>query len=105
MVSLLVDDVRILDTDFTARSYDDAVEILSTQEIDTLFLDHDYGDPDPRKNGSGLIRWLTMNTEHLPKKIVLVTQNPVGEQNIRAHLSSLKKSKGIDIPISRLETA
>lgn len=64
---------------------------------DVLYLDHDLGDPDPDKTGYGIMKWLEAKCNEddvqreffLPKKIVLVTSNPVGRKNMQVVIDKL----------------
>jgi len=95
-LSLLIDDLRVFDTDFTARCYDDGIFILATQPIHTLILDHDFGDQIPGQDGAGVMQWLSSRTDRLPKHVVIVTSNTPGRANIISHISSLQRA-GFDI--------
>ena len=81
---LLIDDLRILEADRTARTFDDGIEALKNEgPWDVLLLDHDYGDPDPAKNGEGIMKFLEANPGLLPGHIHFVTANPVGRERMR----------------------
>lgn len=77
--ALLIDDLRNIKADVVARTYDDGIRALQFMgPFDILYLDHDYGDPDPAKTGYGIMCWLEEHPEFLPGSIFLVTSNPVG---------------------------
>lgn len=81
---LLIDDMRKMNVDRTARSYEDGIcALLQEGPWDVLYLDHDLGDEDPKKTGYGIMCWLETYPEYLPKKIVFVTSNPVGRVNMQ----------------------
>ena len=76
MRRLLIDDERNIDADRVARDFDDGIIALKDEgPWDLLYLDHDFGDPDPAKNGYGILCWLEEHTEYLPGNIKLVTSN------------------------------
>lgn len=80
--TLLIDDVRNIDATKVCRTYDEGIEALRTEEWETLYLDHDLGDPDPKKTGYGIACFIEENPSHRPYRIQLVSQNPVGRANI-----------------------
>lgn len=59
---------------------------------DVLYLDHDLGEEDPRKTGMGIMNFLEENPAFLPKKIVLVTSNPVGRAQMQVVINKLYKT-------------
>lgn len=77
---LLIDDIRDLNCDVTARTYADGIVALKEygQKIECLCIDHDLGE---EKTGYDVIMWAI---EHrlLPKKVQIVSVNPVGRENI-----------------------
>lgn len=90
MQTLLIDDMRTMDVTRTVRCFDDGIAALQERQWDVLYLDHDLGDfsgPNgSERNGYHVVCWLEQNPEHLPKKIVVVSSNPVGRSNIQAVL-------------------
>lgn len=81
---LLIDDIRNLPADRTARTFDDGIEALKNEgPWDLLLLDHDYGDPDPAKTGEGIMKFLEENPQYIPGAISFVTGNPVGRERMR----------------------
>ncbi len=82
MKTLLIDDMRDIQADVIARTYDEGIDALENEgSFDILFLDHDLGCYDENgieTNGYHILCWLEENREYLPGKIVLVTANPVG---------------------------
>jgi hypothetical protein len=88
--TLLIDDMRDIKTDRVARTYDDGISALKNEgPWDTLYLDHDLGELDPRKTGYGIMNFLEQNPELLPKNIVLVTSNPVGRKQMEVIIKRL----------------
>jgi hypothetical protein len=88
--TLLIDDMRNIPADRIARTFDDGIEALTNGgPWDTLFLDHDLGEEDPKKTGYGIICFLEENQNLLPKEIVLVTSNPVGRQKMQMVIDRL----------------
>jgi len=68
-MQILIDDVR---------TFAQAVMIGCSGEIDVLWLDHDLGE---EKTGYDLISW-AMRVQIKPEKVRLITQNPVGRENM-----------------------
>ena len=69
------------------RNAKDGIAALRTMEWDILYLDHDFG---AEENGTGyeVACWIEQNRTNSPKKIVLLTSNPVGRENIARALAS-----------------
>lgn len=87
---LLIDDMRNIRADYVARTFDDGVyALLNEGPWEILYLDHDLGDPLPYKTGYDIINFLEANQSLLPKKIVLVTDNPVGRQKMQKVINRL----------------
>lgn len=90
MLTLLIDDARTLEVTQTARNYADGIAALQERQWDVLYLDHDLGDfsgPNGReRTGYDVVCWLEQNPEFMPKKVVVVSSNPVGRSNIAAVL-------------------
>jgi len=94
MRTLLIDDLRNIEADRVARTFDDGIVALRDEgPWDELFLDHDYGDPDPHKNGEGIMKFLEENPGLLPGNIILVTANPVGRQRMEVIIDKLYAAK------------
>lgn len=86
--TLLIDDMRTLDVTRIVKTFDEGIrELQFGGPWDILYLDHDLGEPDPKKTGYGVMCWLEENTEFLPKEIKLVTSNPVGRKQMEVVLS------------------
>lgn len=87
---LLIDDMRNILADRTARTYDDGIKALETEgPWDVLYLDHDLGDPDERKTGYGIMCWIEANPQFKPAKISIVSANPVGRKNMLVVIQKL----------------
>jgi hypothetical protein len=86
MKTLLIDDQRNLKADCVARTFKDGIKQLKSSKWELLLLDHDLGCFDEKtgieKTGYDIICWLEKNPNRLPKKIELVTSNPVGRQRM-----------------------
>lgn len=95
MKTILIDDLRDIQADVVARTYDTGIQALQEQgPFDVLYLDHDFGDPDPRKTGYGVICWLEANQKFLPGEIKLVTANPVGRKQMQTVIDRLYACRG-----------
>lgn len=89
MKALLIDDLRNPDyvasrhgvsVTAIARNYQAGITALKNDKWDVLFLDHDLADFDENgreKDGMHILDFLEEFPEYLPKKIQLVTMNPV----------------------------
>jgi hypothetical protein len=86
MLTLLIDDKRDIEATRVTRNYADGIAALQERQWDVLYLDHDLGDfsgPNgSERNGYHIVCWLEEHPEHLPKRIVVVSSNPVGRKNI-----------------------
>ena len=97
-INLYVDDIRRCPENFiVARNYDEAINILNTNEINILSLDHDLGidDNGVEKNGYDIVKYIC---EHgiSPKKIYLHTDNAVGRDNMYYTLIGARNRGFID---------
>lgn len=99
---LLIDDQRTkefikatygLDVTKVAADYFDGIkELQFGAPWDILLLDHDLGtyNVDGKElNGTHIMDFLEANPDLLPKKIVLVTSNPVGRKNMQAIIDKI----------------
>lgn len=78
---LLVDDVRdSMGCDIVARNAEAAKELIFCLrgKLDCIIFDHDLGEGE---NGFNVLKWALENNL-CPNKIQLVTNNPVGRQNM-----------------------
>ena len=77
----------------------EAIELLESQEWDTLFLDHDLGGETMVDSGSGtgyeVAKWLSEHPERKPRQIILHSYNPVGRANMKAALPEAEEAPGI----------
>lgn len=101
MKTLLIDDLRNVEfvnktwnvqvTD-VARTFAEGINALKEGNIDTLLLDHDLACFDEEGNeltGYKVMLFLEEHPEYLPKRIVLVTSNPVGRDKMQAVINKL----------------
>lgn len=65
-----------------ARTYDEALLMMRKHAYDTLFLDHDLGEP---RTGYDLLLQLQEDGV-CPPKVVCISLNPVGRARIEAAL-------------------
>lgn len=87
---LVIDDLRNIKADYTARTFEDGIRALTDMgPWQMLYLDHDLGDPDPSKTGYDIINFLEANPELLPDRIVLVTSNPVGRKKMQSVIDKM----------------
>ena len=101
MKTLLIDDERSVEfvnhkwsvqvTD-VARTFAEGINTLKAGEIDTLLLDHDLACFDEDGNeltGYKIMLFLEEHPEYLPKRILLVTSNPVGRAKMQTVIDKL----------------
>lgn len=85
MRTLLIDDIRDIHCDVTARNVEVAKAVLlSGLSFDVVYLDHDLG---CRETGLDILRWM-FAVDVRPKHVVLVTMNPVGRRNMESELTA-----------------
>ena len=71
-----------------ARTYDEAVKLLSTNQYTDIYLDHDIASfrPDGREmTGYDVVLFLVdrkHNNEYVPQNFHMLTANPVGRKNM-----------------------
>jgi len=85
---LLIDDVRDINVDITARTPETGKRILQSQPITHLYLDHDLGqdsDGNEVDNGYKVLNWAIEN-DCVPANVIVVYSNPVGRTNIERAL-------------------
>ena len=87
--TLLIDDIRDLPAECILRNPDLAEDILKAVKWEVLYLDHDLGEG--CITGYDILCWLEENPEYLPKRIELVTDNPVGRKRMQQVLDKLYK--------------
>lgn len=93
MKTLLIDDIRDIKADRIARDFTDGLIALRYEgPWDLVLLDHDlanFGPNGKEYTGYDILCWLEENPKYLPKKIILVTANPVGRQRMQQVLNKL----------------
>jgi hypothetical protein len=90
--SLWIDDIRTPDNPDQydiARTYDEAIDFLSKNKYNTIFLDHDLADFKDGKERTGytIVLWLAErahNGLYVPHEYKFLTANPVGRRNMAA---------------------
>ena len=82
----LIDDLRDIYCDFVARNGHDGLTMMKEHfdEIGTLCLDHDLGDAH-ELSGYDVLKAL-LAEELLPDIVILVTDNPIGRENMAREL-------------------
>lgn len=96
MRTLLIDDLRNIEADRVARTFDDGIVALRDEgPWDELFLDHDLGDfvIGTERTGEHIMKFLEENPQYLPGNIILVTANPVGRQRMEVIIKKLYAAK------------
>jgi CheY-like chemotaxis protein len=89
MRSIVIDDVRNIAADVVCRTYKDGLDALQTNSpFDVLYLDHDLGEMPPQ-DGYHIACWIETNAQQRPKKVVIVSSNPVGIMNIELALNKV----------------
>lgn len=79
---LLIDDLRNLDADIIARNSIAAIDVIKNfPTFQEIWFDHDLGDH--VDTGLTVMKHMVLKyKDKFPKKIVLVTSNPVGRKNM-----------------------
>jgi len=76
-----------------ARTYDEAIEMLSKHMYTDIYLDHDiasFDDAGRERTGYDIVLFLVdrkINNEYVPKNFHMLTSNPVGRNNMEAVIS------------------
>ena len=98
MQVLLIDDLReIPGVTYVARTFDDGIAALRDDgPWDLLLLDHDLGEEDPRHTGYNVLCWLEELAEYLPRRIELVTANPVGRGKMEVVIERMYEMQSRD---------
>lgn len=87
---LVIDDLRVIEADYTARTFEDGIKALkSGGPWALLYLDHDLADENPSHTGYNIMNFLEANPELLPGRIICVSSNPVGRQRIQTVIDLL----------------
>ena len=90
MRTLLIDDMRSGDVTVTARTFNEGIRALTEQgPFDILYLDHDLGEDEQSHTGMGIMDFLEINPQYLPKVITIVSSNPVGRRNMQVVIDRL----------------
>lgn len=91
--TLLIDDMRNLKADKIARTYDDGIKALESEQWDVLLLDHDLGcfDKNGREwTGYDVMCWLETHLKYLPTcDIRVVSSNPAGRIRMESVINKL----------------
>ena len=82
---LLIDDFRTFDVDHIARNGRDGMQALLDFPVTHLYMDHDLGEDSP--NGYEVIT-LALLHNVVPNKVLIVSDNPVGRDNIAGALKA-----------------
>jgi hypothetical protein len=109
MRTLLIDDMREIEADVIARTFEAGIKALKLLgPFETLYLDHDLGEVDETSgseswvtvdgqklpmNGYGIMCFLEANPHLLPEKITIVSSNPVGRKNMQIVIDKLYGDK------------
>lgn len=64
-----------------ARTYDDALRLMSRYNYTKLYLDHDLGEEDPNRTGYDLLKVL-MSLNRVPPVVECISWNPAGRKRI-----------------------
>ncbi len=88
---LLIDDERNIKADKVARTYKEGVKALQEHTWDLLYLDHDLECYEGGREYTGyhIMCWLEEHPEHLPKRIEIVSDNPVGRVRMQLVIDKL----------------
>jgi len=102
---LLIDDLRELDyvvgmylgkdaddlIGVVERTYSGGIEALKNGPWDVVFLDHDLAsfEDGKEKTGYDVVCFLEENPEFLPKRVIIVSSNPVGRRKMQDVLDVL----------------
>ena len=92
---LLVDDLREIKADHVARTAADATRMLNKNEYDGAYFDHDLASYDEagREITGYHVMLEALHNNRLPKKIILVTANPVGRKKMEDLLRFFEYTK------------
>ncbi len=82
----------------TARTYEDAMELLLSRSWSEVAFDHDLGDADETKTGYQLIKWIeeqawTNDAFVIPEKITVHSDNGPGIKNINLAITSIDRAR------------
>ena len=84
-INLYLDDLRVCPKDFViARTFEEAIKLIESNNINILSLDHDLGEDAKGhilKSGYDLVKYICENNIHI-NKIYIHTDNAVGRENM-----------------------
>lgn len=98
---LLIDDIRDLNCDKTARTADEGKVALRAGGFTHLCLDHDLGEASV-ETGYDVLVW-ALHYGLVPENVQLVTSNPVGRSNMRFQLENAGWSTTDGVNFNRTE--
>jgi hypothetical protein len=82
-----------------ARTYDEAIQMLSKHMYTDMYLDHDLGDfsgeGGRERTGYDVLMWLVQRKhdgEHVPTNFHILTANPVGRQKFEGVINRYLRS-------------
>jgi CheY-like chemotaxis protein len=98
----------------TAQTAKAAIELLSLQDFDLIFLDHDLGgkppeyygqdcDPSHPNTGSEVIRWMQSNPK--PRNVVVHSRNSIVVVGMIEKLQTIEGTACQSIPFDKLSQA
>lgn len=93
MIRVWLDDERPTPAGWVGvQTPEEAIKLLSSQQVETISLDHDLG-LDETRTGYTVINWLELqavtNEAFRMPKVLIHTDNPVGRKNMLAALNSI----------------
>ena len=105
MRTLLIDDLRQIKADVIARDFESGIHALKHEgPFDVLYLDHDLAQDHEGnhfseeidghiyvRNGYGIMCFLEEHPYYLPKRIEIVSSNPVGRRKMQTVIDKLYK--------------
>jgi len=88
------------------KTAENAIEKLSGEEYNALFLDHDLGGrvlvPSGPGTGYEVAQWLAEHADRQPEMIFIHSFNPVGSNNMKGLLPRAIKAPGVWLKLDRL---
>lgn len=76
-----------------ARTHDEAIRLLTDNDVNTLSLDHDLG---TYETGYDIAKWLEKRAYYgfrVPDNVLIHSANPVGRSNIRAAIAGMRRNQ------------
>lgn len=83
---LLIDDKRDLNCEAIARTSEVAKKLIALGGWDCICFDHDLGE---ETTGYNILEWMINDLNLYPKRIQLVTSNPVGRNKMALVLDNV----------------